>query len=207
MQARSSPPPGVSIFLPTPSTFGTFKVGETVPVAYGTATVPLKILGEIPETLRSRMLPRNTFLIDLSWAQTLFGKEGQITRVDLLWDGPRKIKPSPRLVAALAANLQSSLGKEVRVLSRKERKSQYDSMLSAYRSNLTALSLVAFLVAYFLIANTLLLFVVRRRSEIATLRLLGVTSREIRSFLSLKRDGSVFWGAFSGSSGGRPWPR
>jgi putative ABC transport system permease protein len=172
-----------------------FKVGEPLPVAYGTATVPLKILGEIPETLRSRMLPRNTFLIDLSWAQTLFGKEGQITRVDLLWDGPRKIKPSPRLVAALAKNLQSSLGKEVRVLSRKERKSQYDSMLSAYRSNLTALSLVAFLVAYFLIANTLLLFVVRRRSEIATLRLLGVTAREIRLLL-------VFEGGWFGVLGG-----
>ncbi len=160
--------------------------GETLSVDYGTAIVPLKILGEIPETLRSQMLPRNTLLIDLSWAQTLFAKEGLITRVDLLWDGPKDIKPSHRLVEDLATHLRKSLGNEVRVLSRKERKNQYDSMLSAYRSNLTALSLVAFLVAYFLIANTLLLFVVRRRSEIATLRLLGVTAREIRLLLAFE---------------------
>ncbi|MHB8370105.1 MAG: FtsX-like permease family protein [Leptospirales bacterium] len=159
------------------------KTGESLPVSYGTKTVTLKILGEIPETLRTRMLPRNTFLIDLSWAQELFGRNAQITRIDLLWDGQKKIKPSHALVTRLAQSLRKDLGKKVRVLSRKERKSQYDSMLSAYRSNLTALSLVAFLVAYFLIANTLLLFVVRRRAEIATLRLLGVTAREIRLLL------------------------
>jgi len=162
------------------------KKGEKISVAYGTAAVPLRILGEIPDTIRSRMLPRNTFLVDLSWAQSLFGKNGKLTRIDLLWDGPPGQKPNPKLVATLAASLRHDFGKTLLVLSRKARKSQYDAMLSAYRSNLMALSLVAFLVAYFLIGNTLLLFVVRRRSEIATLRLLGATAREIRLLLAFE---------------------
>ena len=162
------------------------KTGEQIMVAYGTATVPLKVLGEIPDTIRSRMLPRNTFLVDLSWAQTLFGKVGDLTRIDLLWDGPPTMKPAPEMVLSLAHSLRKDFAKRLLVLSRKARKSQYDSMLSAYRSNLMALSLVAFLVAYFLIGNTLLLFVVRRRAEIATLRLLGVTAREIRLLLAFE---------------------
>ncbi len=175
------------IYLP-PHTLSLWHLntGETIQVAYGTRTVPLEVLGEIPDRIRARMLPRNAFLIDLSWAQDLFGKTGELSRIDLLWDGPKGTKPSPEVVETLHASLTHALGKNLLVLSRRARKSQYDSMLSAYRSNLMALSLVAFLVAYFLIANTLLLFVVRRRSEISTLRLLGVTSREIRVLLALE---------------------
>ena len=178
--------------------------GETVQVDYGTTTVPFKVLGEIPDTIRARMLPRNTFLIDLSWAQDLFGKSGSLSRIDLLWDGPPGTKPDPNAVSAEAKTLRTLFDKKLLVLSRQARKNQYDSMLAAYRSNLMALSLVAFLVAYFLIGNTLLLFVVRRRAEIATLRLLGVTVREIRLLLAFEAAwfgllGGLFgllWGQF-----------
>lgn len=180
------------------------KPGERIGVDYGTASVPLEILGEIPDTIRSRMLPRNTFLIDLSWAQDLFGKNGALSRIDLLWDGPPGQKPNPKAVSAEARSLRSLFSKKLLVLTRQARKNQYDSMLAAYRSNLMALSLVAFLVAYFLIGNTLLLFVVRRRAEIATLRLLGVTAREIRLLLAFEAAwfgllGGLFglvWGQF-----------
>jgi putative ABC transport system permease protein len=56
------------------------------------------------------------------------------------------------------------------------------SMTSAFRLNLTVLSLIALLVGLYLIAQTLDATVSRRRMEIATLRSFGVTPREIQAY-------------------------
>ena len=56
-----------------------------------------------------------------------------------------------------------------------QRGQQVEQMLAAFHLNLTALSYVALLVGLFLVYNTVSVAVLSRRSEIGTLRALGVT--------------------------------
>src|SRR5207248_707468 len=60
-----------------------------------------------------------------------------------------------------------------------QRSEQIDKMLSGFRLNLTAMSLVSLFVGAFLIFNTISASVVRRRREIGILRAVGLSRRQI----------------------------
>ncbi len=68
---------------------------------------------------------------------------------------------------------------DVNLSSIQSRQGSVEQMTSAFRLNLTALSLLALVVGMFLIYNTMTFSVVRRRSLFGTLRCLGVTPREV----------------------------
>lgn len=158
--------------------------GDRINVLYGTRSLEFQVLGEIPGDVRGQLIPRNTFFMDLSWAQMLFRHPGQITRLDLSFrTSTSKGVVYDRRDAKVEGEIRTLAKGRLLVLSRHDRLSQYDTMLASYRSNLIALSLVAFLVGFFLIANTMHLLVVRRRAEFSTLRLLGTSREEIRAIL------------------------
>ena len=70
---------------------------------------------------------------------------------------------------------------------RPERKNrQVEKMLQAFQYNLTALSFVALIVALYLIYNMVALSVVRRRTEIGTLRAIGATPLLIASIFFIE---------------------
>ena len=112
--------------------------------------------------------------IDLGWAQELFGTQGRLSSVQILLEEPRR---APEIASALQARLPGSL----QVAPPRQRSFQMQTMLAAFRLNLTALSLVSLLVGAFLIYNTISASVARRRVELGILRALGTTRWEVRA--------------------------
>ena len=112
--------------------------------------------------------------MDIGWAQELFGRQGELSAVQL------KLTKPPRREAAIAA-LRQVLPKDARIAAPAQRTEEVEKMLGGFELNLTAMSLVSLLVGMFLIYNTVSASVVRRHHEIGILRSLGVTRNEIRA--------------------------
>ena len=124
-------------------------------------------------------------LIDIAHAQTLFGLEGKIDRVDLvLNDGP-----------GFAARWEP----EYRLRTSARQRETLAGMLSAFRLNLEAGSLIALFVGIFLIYNTAMFIVVSRKKDAGILRSLGARRSEIvAAFLTE----ILLLGAAGGAAGG-----
>ncbi len=124
-----------------------------------------------PEDAAASLDPR-TVAMDIGWAQTLFDRPGELSAVLLFVD--------PDRVEAATAALRQIVPGDVAVAPPARRGDQVESMLGAFQLNLSALSLVSLLVGTFLIYNTISASVVRRRTEIGTLRALGASRAEVR---------------------------
>jgi putative ABC transport system permease protein len=108
-------------------------------------------------------------VMDIAAAQDLFGRAGQLTRIDLrLAPGVTRaaLSASLRLPAGVQAAEPADAGQRVGQLSR------------AYRVNLTVLALVALFTGSFLVFSVLALSVARRAQQFALLGVLGLTARE-----------------------------
>ncbi|TFZ04227.1 FtsX-like permease family protein [Ramlibacter rhizophilus] len=110
-----------------------------------------------------------TAVMDIGAAQDLFGRGGELTRIDLrLAPGtPREaLLRSLALPAGVVATEPGDAARRVSQLSR------------AYRVNLTVLALVALFTGAFLVYSVLSLSVARRLQQLALLGVLGLTARE-----------------------------
>ncbi len=112
-------------------------------------------------------------VMDIGWAQELFGLQGELTAVLLQINDP--LRPDP-----ITAKVREVIPPDVTVDQPGDRSEQVEQMLSGFELNLTALSMVSLLVGVFLIYNTVTASVVRRRAEIGVLRALGVSRASIR---------------------------
>ncbi len=117
----------------------------------------------------ARELDEHFAAIDIGWAQELFAMRGRLSAIQLQLD-----RTTNR--AAVAEQLRANLPANVEIGAPSRRSEQIDKMLSSFRLNLTAMSLVSLFVGAFLIFNTISASVIRRRREIGILRALG-TSR------------------------------
>jgi putative ABC transport system permease protein len=143
--------------------------------------ISLEIAGEVkpavitgllqPDNNLSRRAMENLIITDIATAQELTGRIGKIDRIDLIL--PENGKD------ALESQIKSLLPANVRVVAVEARQGTIREMTSAFRVNLTALSLLALVVGLFLIYNTITFSVVQRRPLFGTLRSLGFTRREI----------------------------
>ena len=140
-------------------------VNGTIQRAHVVAVIPA---GDSPTAAQQRFA-----VMDLGWAQELFGTTGRLSSLLFLLDDPAR-------GAAVAAELQRRLPPDVPVGPPRQRSAQVQTMLAAFQLNLTALSMVSLLVGVFLIYNTISASVARRRVEIGILRALGVTRFEVR---------------------------
>ncbi len=104
---------------------------------------------------------------DISIAQRLFRKWGKLDRIDLVLSDNEK----ERLVSWLPAGLK--------LVESEQRNQSLQQMSEAFHINLTAMSLLAMLVAALLIYNTMTLSVLQRRHTLGIYRALGVSRREI----------------------------
>lgn len=109
---------------------------------------------------------------DLSTAQTLLGKTGQLSHIDLILpEGPAGDRQTRALRDWLPAELR---------LEPADARNQATAQLSAaFALNLTAMSLLALVVGMFLIYNAISFSVVQRRALLGLLRALGVSRREL----------------------------
>ena len=107
-------------------------------------------------------------LTDIATAQSLTGSSGKLTQIDLIL--PDDFDP---------AQLSAALPPGTLLVPSELRNNQVAAMTSAFRVNLTALSLLALLVGIFLIYNAMTFSVVQRRSLFGTLRTIGYTREQV----------------------------
>jgi putative ABC transport system permease protein len=147
------------------------KIGSQVTLDIGGRTKPVTVVGSIdPQDDLTRRTLDGVVLADIATAQELTGMQGRLSWIDLILQAndPSRVN-----------RLQASLPAGVRISPVDARTGTIDQMTSAFRVNLTALSMLALLVGLFLIYNTMTFSVVQRRPLFGTLRCLGVTRREI----------------------------
>jgi putative ABC transport system permease protein len=109
-------------------------------------------------------------LADIATAQELTGRLGKLDRIDVIL---------PEADPAAQQRLEALLPAQASLVAVAARTGTIEQMTAAFRTNLTALSLLALVVGLFLIYNTMTFSVVQRRPLFGTLRCLGVTRREV----------------------------
>ena len=123
-----------------------------------------------PNDALSRRALSGLVLADIATAQELTGRIGRLDHIDLI------LPPGDKAVVAAVTRL---LPPDAQLVAASTRAGAVDQMTAAFRTNLTALSLLALLVGMFLIYNSMTFSVVQRRPLFGTLRCLGVTRGEI----------------------------
>ncbi len=133
-------------------------------------------------------------ICDIATAQKAFGMRGRLSRIDLLVPDADE--------ARLVANIRAVLPPGVRIERPSRRSDRVEKMLRAFRVNLFALAGVALLVGMFLVYNTVLISILRRRRDVGIVKTLGVSPRQI--FLAFLGEGLLFGmaGSILGIAGG-----
>ncbi len=146
------------------------KPGTSFEAEIDARTVRLTVAGVLPEGVGSSDIA----VMDIGWAQELFGNAGRLTSIRILLHEPSKIADAREKIAA-------QLGADAVVQAPKQRSQQVQRMLQGFQLNITALSMVSILVGVFLIYNSVSASVVRRRREIGILRSTGASRAQVRS--------------------------
>ena len=154
--------------------------GSPLELVVNDRLVELQVAGIIPTVAGQPAAPASLLIMDLPALQQLTGKSGQLDRIEFdVEPGPRRAERWARIKEVLEAANTPAAPRWV-VSSSAERRDAGMTMTRAFRLNLTILSLLALLVGLYLVFQGLNGAVVRRRNEIAILRSLGVTSRQIQ---------------------------
>jgi len=144
--------------------------GDRLELSVGSFQREAFVLGALPEEIDGLKIPDNFALCDLATAQELTGRT-DVTRIDLVLDDEGRRETLRRIRAQLPVGARiDEPGGSARYL---------ETMLSALRMNLGALSYLALFVSLFLIYNALLVAVLRRRPQLGIVRCLGATRGEV----------------------------
>lgn len=151
------------------------QTGDRVAFLANDRSVTLTVGGLLAEEGAGKALDGDLALMDIAAAQKVFGKIGQIDRLE--W-----VVPDEARRLALASQLRK-LYPSWKVERPARRGEKVEKMLSAFRANLLALSLVSLLVGAFLIYNSMSIAVLRRVGEIGILRTLGATRGQVTAWI------------------------
>ncbi|MFL6619229.1 MAG: FtsX-like permease family protein, partial [Povalibacter sp.] len=147
-------------------------VGDTLNVQVGLQVQQFTVAAVLPAAI----LEDRAGIIDIATAQWRFERLGKLSRINL--------KLAPGLsTAVVRARLMQVLPKGLRIDTPEEAASEASSLSRAYRSNLTALALVALFTGGFFVYSSQSLGTLRRRREFALLHAVGVTRGEQRTSL------------------------
>ena len=146
------------------------KPGDVVRVQVTDRVVALNIVGTLPGAGAEQLIG----VMDLGFAQWRLDRLGTLTRIDL------KLAPgaSP---AALAQSLMLPPG--VALTSSDTETTRVSNLSRAYRVNLSVLALVALFTGAFLVLSLQAQATIARRSQLAFLRVSGVTARQVQWLL------------------------
>ena len=147
------------------------KLGDRFELIFAGNNIAVDVLGILqPSDNLTRQALEGILLVDLATAQEITGKLGRVDRVDFIFaDSDNN----------LMSSIEDVLPEGVQLLAISEQNGIIEQMTAAFRLNLTALSLLALVVALFLIYNTMTFSIIQRRAMFGTLRSLGVTRREV----------------------------
>ncbi|HEX9181171.1 MAG TPA: ABC transporter permease, partial [Burkholderiales bacterium] len=167
------------------------EAGTSVSILAGREARPLKVLGLLPEEAHRQRLA----VMDIASAQLALERLGRLNRVDL------RLRPGVDIEGfrtALAARLPPG----AQAATPDTEAERGAAMSRAYRVNLNMLALVALFTGAFLVFTTLALSVLRRRRELALLRVLGVTRGGVARMVLAEAAVIGFAGAALGVAGG-----
>jgi putative ABC transport system permease protein len=138
--------------------------GDVLEIQIGEEMQQLRIAGVLPQA----GLEDRAGVMDIAAAQWKFGRLGTLSRINVrLASGARPEQVREAIEALLPA--------DARVTTPGEASNEALRLSRAYRSNLTALALVALFTGGFFVYSTQSLATLRRRREFAVLHALGVT--------------------------------
>ena len=152
------------------------KVGERFEVTVGSRRVHLLVGALVDFREVSPLASDRLAVMDIAQAQALLGDSGEIHQIDL------QIEPGVDRFR-LASDLRSRLGTGAQILTPEQREQQAATLLSSFRLNLTALSLISLFVGGFLIYSSTQASLVRRRFEFGLLRSIGATRGQLLSLI------------------------
>ena len=142
-------------------------VGDELRVQAGLATFSFTVAGLLP----AGAYPQPLGMLDIAEAQRRFKRLGRLDRIDL------RLAPGAD-PASTRESVRAMLPPGARLLTPGEASDDALRLSRAYRTNLTALALVALFTGAFLVYSTQMLAVARRRREIAFLHTVGLTVSE-----------------------------
>jgi len=147
------------------------KPGDELKVMIDNRPHQLILVGYAEGSMPPDPVLEGVMLADITTAQELLGRVGWLDRIDLvLGEDP-----------SLDMKINALLPEGVELISAAGRQSATQNMTAAFELNLRAMSLLALLVGSFLIYNTMAFSVLQRRELLASLRVLGATSRQLLS--------------------------
>jgi putative ABC transport system permease protein len=144
--------------------------GQTLRVQVGARTVELPVAGTLPNARAGQLLG----VMDLGYAQWRLDQLGVLTRIEL------KLAPGTAL-PALTQALQLPAG--VSLASADAETARVSNLSRAYRVNLNVLALVALFTGAFLVFSLQAQATLARRSQLAYLRVAGVTRGQLQRLL------------------------
>ncbi|HVE71136.1 MAG TPA: FtsX-like permease family protein [Thermoanaerobaculia bacterium] len=153
-----------ALILPAPfaRTHG-LNVGSRVTLNIGGRRASFVVRGLLEAKGPATAFNGSIAVCDIATAQRAFGMEGKLSRVDLM----------------LPAGARVSLPPGVRMERPTRRNERVEKMLQAFRVNLFALAGVALLVGMFLVYNTVLISILRRRKDVGVLKTVGTAPGQI----------------------------
>ena len=159
-------------------------IGDRLHLLAGSRVVELTVAGGVPGADAERPIA----LMDIAALQKHFDWLGRLTRIDLrLADGVAAGRARAELQALLPAGVQLEAPQAA--------ENQAANLSRAYRVNLSMLAAMALLTGGFLVFSAQALSVVRRRTEFAFLRAIGLARRSLFAWV-------LGEGALIGLSGG-----
>ncbi|HYC43528.1 MAG TPA: FtsX-like permease family protein [Noviherbaspirillum sp.] len=181
-----------AIFL-SPAAMEWLKVrqGDMLQLQAGTRVVNLRVAGGL---MRARAGQRLA-VMDIGAAQWRFNLLGRLSHVEVKLE-------SGITRGAFRAALEKSLPAGLIVTETEDQEARTANMSRAYRVNLNMLALVALFTGAFLVFSTQALSVLRRRSQIALLRVSGMTRREVLMHILLEGTVLGVAGSVAGLAGG-----
>ncbi len=148
------------------------ETGSQLRVRVGTRPVTLSVVGTLPAgTYRQRL-----GVMDIASAQWRLGQLGRLNRIAL------RLKAGTD-VARFRQQLQSLLPAGVYAVTPDSEGEHRAALTRAYRLNLDMLALIALFTGAFLVFSSQVLVLLRRRSQFALLRAMGLTRAGLAGFL------------------------
>lgn len=149
--------------------------GDSLTIQVNDRQERLNVFGVLdPGGERSRRGLDDVLLMDVGSAQELLGMGGRLSRIDLI------------VSDAQAQSIRQWLPVNVQIRPASEQQETLDQLTDAFELNLQALSLLALVVGMFLIYNTTMFSVVRRRRIFGVMRSLGATPAQILGLIMVE---------------------
>ncbi len=148
------------------------KVGDSLRLQAGTGVIALRVIGLLPAGASAQRLA----IMDIASAQWRLGRLGEIHRIDL------KLNPAVDLQQFREA-LLPLLPPGILASTPELEARRSANFTRAYRINLDMLALVALFTGAFLVFSTQFLALLRRRAQLALLRVVGLTQARLTRLL------------------------